>query len=243
MDWWKDEKKRSFVEMHTPDGYEIQNFVPAHGTHSVESLADEAYNAPFILEQVAKANREGYDALVIDCACDPVLEAAREISSVPVVGPRNAALHIALSLGTNFGIVTVQGQSLKRCIEHGVRKEGLESFCTGVRYLPLPVLDLAKNPKTAQRQLREACELLISETGANVIVLGCTGLSHEVDITLISEEIGVPIIDPFVVAIQLARLLVESKLSHSKIAYPTPPRKGITEAPSLKGAFDDILKE
>ena len=243
IDWWTDPKKKAFVESHTPSGCEIANLTPRYGTHSVESLADEAYNAPFILEQVVRANREGYDVIVIDCACDPILEAAREVSKVPVIGPRNTALHLALTLGTRFGIVTVQGESLRRCIEHGVRKEGLEAFCAGVRYLNMPVLDIAKKPEEAQRAIIEESKYLIRNAGANVIVLGCTALSHEVDLVPIMDELKVPVIDPWIVAIKTAFMLVESGLSHSKIAYPNPPRKKITEDPTLKGAFDDILKE
>jgi allantoin racemase len=242
IDWWSDPKKKSFVDLHTPPGCEVGNFTPKHGTHSVESITDEAYNAPFILEQVVKANQEGYDVILIDCACDPILEAAREVSSVPVVGPRNTALHLALTLGTKFGVVTVQGQSLKRCIEHGIRKEGLEPFCAGVNFLRMPVLDISKKPNLAQKEiLKESKDLILR--GADVIVLGCTALSHEVDLTPIMDELQIPIIDPWIVAMKTAFMLVESGLSHSKIAYPFPPKKKINEAPSLEGAFDDILKE
>ncbi|MCJ7817647.1 MAG: aspartate/glutamate racemase family protein [Candidatus Thorarchaeota archaeon] len=243
IDWWRDPKKKSFVELHTPLGSEIGNFTPRHGTHSVESITDEAYNAPFILEQVVKANKEGYDVIVIDCACDPVLEAAREVSKVPVVGPRNTALHFALTLGTRFGVVTVQGQSLKRCIEHGIRKEGLESFNAGVRFLKMPVLDIGKKPEQAQKEILHESRELIQNNGADVIVLGCTALSHEVNLKPIMDELKVPIIDPWIIAIKTAFMLVESGLSHSKVAYPFPPKKKINEAPSLVGAFDDILKE
>ncbi|MGY5863107.1 MAG: aspartate/glutamate racemase family protein [Candidatus Thorarchaeota archaeon] len=241
-DWWTDPKKKAFVDLHTPPGSEIGNFTPKHGTYSVESLTDEAYNAPFILEQIVRANEEGYDVIMIDCACDPVLEAAREISSIPVVGPRKSALHFALTLGTRFGVVTVQGESLKKCIEHGVRKEGLDSFCAGVRYLKIPVLDITKNPEAAQKAiLKESKELI--ENGADVIVLGCTALSHEVDLKPIMDELKVPIIDPWVIAVKTAFMLVESGLSHSKVAYPSPPKKNINEAPCLKGSFDGVLKE
>ncbi len=243
IDWWTDPKKKSFVMSFVPPNGEIGNFTPRHGTYSVESHVDEVYNAPFILEQVVKANQDRYDVIVLDCACDPILDAAREISKIPVVGPRNAALHLALTLGTKFEIVTVQGTSLKRCMESGVRKEGLESFCAGVRYFTMPVLDLAKYPDKAQKELHEICKLAIEEDGADVIVLGCTGLSHEVDLEPIMVGLGIPIIDPWVVAVKTAFMLVESGLSHSKVAYPYPPKKGINEAPSLKGAFDDILKE
>jgi len=242
VDWTADEKKKSFVKLHTPQGYDIGHLTPRHGTHSVESLVDEAYNAPFILEQVAKACKEGYDAIVIDCACDPILDAAREVSNVPVVGPRNASLHLALILGTRFSIITVQGESLKRCMEAGVRKEGLEPFCASVRYLTLPVLDIAKRPADAQKELLELSRQAVEEDGADVIVLGCTALSHEIDLKPIMQKVGVPILDPFIVAIKMAQLLIESGLSHSKVAYPQPPLRGINEAPSLKGAFDGLLK-
>jgi allantoin racemase len=242
VDWTVDEKKKSFVKLHTPQGYDIGHFVPRHGTHSVESLVDEAYNAPFILEQVVKACREGYDAIVIDCACDPILDAAREVSNVPVVGPRNASFHLALTLGTRFSIITVQGDSLKRCMEAGVRKEGLEPFCASVRYLSLPVLDIAKRPADAQKELLELSRQAVEEDGADVIVLGCTALSYEIDLKPIVQEVGVPVLDPFIVAIKMAQLLIESGLSHSKVAYPQPPLKDVNEAPSLKGAFDGLLK-
>ncbi|MFW9980611.1 MAG: aspartate/glutamate racemase family protein [Candidatus Thorarchaeota archaeon] len=243
IDWWTDPKKKSFVEQHTPPGCEIGNFTPRSGTYSVESMADEAYNAPFILEQIVQANKEGYDVIVIDCACDPVLDAAREVSKVPVVGPRKTALHLSLTLGTRFGVVTVQGESLKKCIEHGVRKEGLEAFCAGVRYLKMPVLEISKNPANARKQILQESRELIQNHGADVIVLGCTALSHEVDLKPIMEELQVPVIDPWIVAIKSAFMLVESGLSHSKVAYPYPPKKKINEAPCIKGVFDDVLKE
>lgn len=243
IDWWTEPKKKSFVDLHTPPGWEIGNFTPRHGTYSVESVTDEAYNAPFILEQIVRANKEGYDVILIDCMCDPILEAAREVSTIPVVGPRNTAFHLALTLGTRFGVVTVQGESLKKCMEHGVRKEGLESFCAGVRYLHMPVLDITKKPESAQKEILRESKVLIENHGADVIILGCTALSHEVDLAPIMEELKVPIIDPWVVALKSAILLVESGLSHSKVAYPLPPRKRINEAPSLEGAFDDVLKQ
>jgi allantoin racemase len=243
IDWWVDPKKKAFVELHTPPGCDITNFTPRHGTHSVESLTDEAYNAPFILEQIVRANDEGYDVIVIDCACDPILEAAREVSTIPVVVPGNTAYHLALTLGTRFGVVTVQGESLKKCIEHQVRKAGLEFFCAGVRYLTIPVLDITKKPETAQKHILQECKELIQNHGADVIVLGCTALSHEVDLKPIMDELKVPIIDPWIVAIKTAFMLVESGLSHSKIAYPPPPKKKINEAPCLEGAFDEVLKQ
>ena len=54
-----------------------------HGPDSMESAYDEAIAAPYILQQVVSAETEGCDAVVIDCAADPALRAAREISELP----------------------------------------------------------------------------------------------------------------------------------------------------------------
>ncbi|MHA1904141.1 MAG: hypothetical protein ACW977_09240 [Candidatus Thorarchaeota archaeon] len=35
VDWWVDDKKREFVQKHTPADYEIVNYTPQYGTHSV----------------------------------------------------------------------------------------------------------------------------------------------------------------------------------------------------------------
>jgi allantoin racemase len=243
FDWWKDDKKKDFVRQNTPEGYELVNYTPRHGTHSVESNTDIAYNSPFILEQIVLANKDRCSAIIIDCACDPVLDASREISNIPVVGSRNSALHLALTLGTRFSIITVQGQSLIQCMKAGVRKEGLESFCASVRSLKMPVLDISKRPKDAQSQLAEVCRSAVEDDGADVVVLGCTGLSHVVDLPKIQKDLGIPVIDPFVVAVKTAVLLVESGFSHSKVAYPTPPKKPVNEPPSLERSFDEILRE
>jgi allantoin racemase len=128
-------------------------------------------------------------------------------------------------------------------MESGIRKEGLESFCAGVRYITMPVLDIAKRPEATQKELLHICKDMIEEDRANVIVLGCTALSHEIDLQSIMTELGIPVIDPWVVAIKIAFMLVEVGLSHSKVAYPSPPLKQINEDPALKGAFDGYLRK
>ncbi|MEM4735201.1 MAG: aspartate/glutamate racemase family protein [Candidatus Thorarchaeota archaeon] len=243
IDWFTSENKRQFIQRITPAGYEILNMHARYGTHSVESHADEAYNAPYILEQVVVANSQSVDAIVIDCACDPILDAAREVSEVPVVGVRNCALHVALMLGRRFSIVTVQGQSLVKCMEEGVRKEGLHPFCASVRVLDIPVLKIAQEPQRVRRELVRVVREARDRDGADVVVLGCTGLSHEVDVESVAQETGVPVIDPLIVAVKMAALLVDTGLRHSRVAYPSPPKKPISEAPDLKGVFDGVLRQ
>jgi allantoin racemase len=51
-----------------------------------------------------------------------------------------------------------------------------------------------------------------------------TGMAEKV-----SKELGVFVVDPLPTAIKFAETLVSLRLSHSKIAYPTPPEKARTQ--------------
>ena len=53
-----------------------------------------------------KANQDGYDAVILACFSDPGLDAAKEISTIPVIGIEEATLHIAAMLGAKFSIMT-----------------------------------------------------------------------------------------------------------------------------------------
>ena len=79
---------------------EISNVFVSSGPPSVESYFDEAMAVPGVVAQVRQAEGEGIDAVIINCMGDPGLDAAREVVSIPVIGPcvkgiyRDASIHI-----------------------------------------------------------------------------------------------------------------------------------------------------
>src|SRR4030042_6447438 len=79
---------------------------PGKGPETIESAYDEACAVPPTLELVKKANQEGYDAVILACFSDPGLEAAKEISEIPVIGMEESTLHMAALLGARFSILT-----------------------------------------------------------------------------------------------------------------------------------------
>ena len=68
----------------------------------------------------------------------------------------------------------------------------------------------------------------IDEDGADVLVLGCTGLSDVAEECKLQERVGILVVDPLLAALKIAESLVSLDLSHSKLAYPEPPKKPIT---------------
>ena len=68
------------------------------GPASIECELDEALAVPDTVARIVEAEREGVDAVVIDCMGDPGLKPARECVSIPVLGPCETAMHIPLML-------------------------------------------------------------------------------------------------------------------------------------------------
>ena len=60
---------------------------PASGPDSIECYVDEYLAVPGVLKEVIRGDREeGVDAFIIACFGDPGLQAAREVTSKPVLG-------------------------------------------------------------------------------------------------------------------------------------------------------------
>ncbi|MBA7499465.1 Hydantoin racemase [subsurface metagenome] len=191
------------------------------GPSSIETFYDEAFALPEILKTVDKY-KAGCDAIVINCFADPAVNAARELSDIPVVGPAEASMMIALMLGHKFGVISILRNS-GPWIELQIRNMGIEQRLAGAIGIDIPVLELEKDLKKTAQYLIDAARNLIESKGAEVIVLGCTGMVPVVRIA--KEKIEVPVIEPIATAFKVAELMVSLKLTHSKIGLYMAPNK------------------
>ncbi len=198
---------------------------PEHGPVSIESAYDEALAGPPTLELVRRANEEGYDAIVLACFSDPSLDAAKEISDVPVIGIEEATLHMAAMLGHKFSIMTSLSSRIPTRDLH-VRLHGLESAFASAPALNMPVLEMDANPEKAKARILELARQAVQEDGAEVIVLGCAGLAGYAED--IERELGAVVLDPTSVAFKIAEAMADLGLRHSKTGrFAVPPVKEI----------------
>ena len=208
---------------------EISNVFLESGPASVESYYDEAVAVPDIVAQVRQAEREGIDAVIINCMGDPGLDAAREVVSIPVIGPCEASMHVAAMLGHKFSVLGMLERVIPQ-FEHQAQKYGVRDKLASVRSIDLPVLDLEKGREQFVARAVDKAVEAIEEDGAHVIVLGCTGLAgldRQIENALRDRGYDVPVIDPASTALKIAETLVDLKLAHSKRTYPYPPEKEI----------------
>ncbi len=199
------------------------------GPASIESNYDSALAVPDTVAKIVQAEQDGVDAVISNCMDDPGVEAAREMVSIPVIGPAATSMHIAAMLGHRFSLIS-NFDADTVAFENHATKARLRRQLASVRAVNIPVLELGDRARTV-RALVEQSLRAVRQDGAHVIIFGCTGmtgLAGEVKKGLRREGIAdVAIVDPAIVALKVAEALADLGLSHSKRTYSAPPEKDI----------------
>ncbi len=199
------------------------------GPHSIEYRMEEAMLVPDLVTKAVEAEREGVDGLVVDCMADPGVDVLRECVSIPVVGPGRLSMQTAMLLGRRFSIL-VELDIVGRLFEEEVKRYGVSEGFASCRSIDIPVLEIDSDRERTTALLTEAGELAVREDHADVLVLGCTRFSEmtdELTRRLGERGIPVPVINPNLLVVHSLYALLESKLSHSKVAFPYPSGKKI----------------
>ena len=182
-----------------------------------------------VLRMVREAEKEGFDAVIIGCFYDPCLREAREIVSIPVIGPAEASMHVAATLGHKFSIIVGRRKWVPK-MESNVYLYGLDRKLASFREVNFTVREMVRERERLKNAIYEEAKRAVEEDGAEVIILGCTmesGFAKE-----LSERLKVPVIDPVVVSWKFAEMMADlyrkMGISHSKLyGYePPPPEEG-----------------
>lgn len=176
----------------------------------IDSVADVVLAGPEILDLAQKAEQDGCDAVVLYCFSDPAAEACRERLRIPVVGGAQASVLLAPLVARQAGVI----------LSDSSRIEEKELFLPTLGIAPGRIKAIGAihfqgksiwdNRKEAFTQLVEEGSRLIREAGVQCLILGCLsflGLARP-----LSEELGVPVIDPAIAAVCTAESLVRQGL-------------------------------
>jgi allantoin racemase len=131
------------------------------------------------------------DAYVVACASDPGIEAARAVTSRPVLGVFRCAIAAAAARAERFGVLAIVDASIARH-RAALRAMGLEGRLAAEVALNVPMDDLL-DPVAARAALVQAGRDCVA-AGAGVLVLGCTGMAHHR--AALAQAAGVPVIEP-----------------------------------------------
>ena len=195
-----------------------------YGVETIEGDYDDALCAPFVVDKVLEAERDGYDAAIIDCFLDPGLGAAREASDIVVVGPGEASMLLSMTLGDSFSILSTSAKRYKSYVPNSrVRRLGLSDRFVSEWGAGFTVASIPENAEKVVAQLVRAAKEMQEQDEPDVLILGCTGLSMVAE--LVAPKVGIPLVDPSIAALSMAQALVLSKFKQSRKSYPRPGKK------------------
>jgi allantoin racemase len=134
------------------------------------------------------AQRAAMDAqaVFINSFADYGIDAARAVLRVPVIGAGEAVLREAARLAERFAIVTVWPASMRFLYDERLRALDMASRCAAIVHCS-PEAELAhvgrddgvmermhRGEQDMLEQLIRACRKVLTDTGAQALVLGCT---------------------------------------------------------------------
>lgn len=204
------------------------------------------FNDVEILKSILEAEKEGVDAVSISCFFDPVLFEARQLLKIPVTGLAESSMHLASMMGTRFAIITLIPNFIPP-IEANILKYGMESKT--IRHNPVRCLTL--KPEKMQKideasfnggkvdftPLKENFQKIARgciEDGAEVLIVGCGGLSPLIKKAGITQVDSVPVVEPMIVSLKFAEMLVDLK----KAGIPF-----VSRSLSMVGVPDSIIND
>ena len=158
--------------------------------------------------------RDTADAYIVACVSDPGLEAVREVTDRPILGPFRCAVAAALTRADRFGVIAFVEASKARQ-RRVLRAMGVEARLAATEALNLPMAALT-DADAARESLVGAAHRLAA-AGAEVVILGCAGMADHR--RAVEDSAGVPVIEPMAAAAAAAIVALGT-------AAPTPQRAG-----------------
>lgn len=216
-------RRTEFLRARAGAGVEVEVRSLAAGPASIESAWEAALVVPELTEAVQRARSEGFHAVIVGCFSDPGLDALRELVTIPIVGPGAAAIHVAAQLGTRFSVISPLDKAAGS-VAARMRALGVAEQFASVRGIGMSVLDLARDREAVLERVAEVGRTAARDDGADVLVLGCMSMGFLGVTDDVQKRIDIPVVNPVMAALKTAEMIVSMGLSHSKLAFPVPPK-------------------
>lgn len=206
------------LEEYTAPDTQLAMVCPQNSGVELNSALDVVLAAPEIVQLAADGQNAGFDAVVLYCFSDPVIDACREALRIPVIGGAQASCLAALNVCRSFGVILADEARLpeKKLF---LRTLGVSPERIGqIAAVNLNGISPWANRETTFKKLLACGQKMMRETHTEAIVLGCLsflGLAEP-----LSRVLGISVIDPAVAAVTTAESIVRQRLFTSKVSYP-----------------------
>jgi len=206
------------LEEYTAPDTQLAMVCPQSSGVELNSALDVVLAAPEIVQLASDGQNAGFDAIVLYCFSDPVIDACREALRIPVIGGAQASCLAALNVCRSFGVILADEARLpeKKLFLRtlGVSQERIGQIAA----VNLNGISPWADRETTFKKLLACGQKMMRETHTEAIVLGCLSFLGMAE--PLSRVLGIPVIDPAVAAVTTAESIVRQRLFTSKVSYP-----------------------
>ncbi|MCE3000627.1 MAG: aspartate/glutamate racemase family protein [Betaproteobacteria bacterium] len=231
-----------------------QTTIEVHGITKRGGLADQFHYLDYlesgeVMENVQTATRRGFDAFLIGNIGDPGIHACREITTMPVLGLCETALHTACMMGRNFSLVTINEKFTPRIIDN-VHRYKLERRLAAVNRMTIDrINDLDEGfTKAASRkrifdQFMKAANANVDQGAEVIIAAGGVVMALLAEFGVHSAAKNTPILNGIVSLVKMGEAAVKMNRIMggkflSKRLYYAPP--GVDQIDEIREHYGDV---
>jgi allantoin racemase len=233
--------------------------VEIHGIEQRGGIGDQYRHLEFIetievLDNVARAEAAGFDAVLLGNIADPGLRTAREMARIPVLGLCETALFTACQMGVSVGLVVSNDKHFSR-VQENVALYGLNSRVVAVERMAVdrlvdldaafeegPVRDriLGQFHHAAEACVTRGAEVVIPAVGVAMVLLAEAGIHETARQTPVLCG-PMALVQAGQAAVKLARLM-GGRFASRRGAYAQPPAAQIEELRRYYGPVYPAVK-
>ncbi len=187
------------------------------GPDELDCCTDEAFAAPEMIKESIRAQKEGYDAIVIYCFSDVAIDAIRENVEIPVIGPGEVSLSIAGMLCNRYVVITTESRNISRTYRRLMKNPIAREKMSSVRALDVEIGDVRADSGVTERRLFEVCEKAVKEENVDGIILGCLSFAEFAE--KLEQQLPVKVFDPAFLSVAFAEMCVRTNTCHTHASY------------------------
>jgi allantoin racemase len=139
-----------------------------------------------VMEDVMRAEKEGYDAVIVGCCYDPGVRVARELVDIPVIGPLEATMMMAPYYGHDYVLVTDHHKAVPYLRDLVKLYGGTQ--CRDVSCINWWVTDMIQDTEGVAKDALAKSRKAMEDKGAEAVILGCTIIAASMEKWLIDTK-------------------------------------------------------
>lgn len=190
-----------------------------------------------ILRNVLRAEREGFDAVLIGVLQDPALREARSIVDIPVLGYGEVSMLTACTLGERFSFLCINPQ-MEPLVHQMIWDRGLAARAAPSTYLACGYDDLHAAVQGEDSRFMAAFEAAAREAterhGADVLLPGQTIMAELLWRRRITRFNDAVVLDPRLPMLRMAETAIEMRRAGISVSrrgfFGAKPPADLTEA-------------